>query len=274
MTRDLAAARRDVAEKLSGRSFGPAGQRVVIEEGLSGEECSLLVLCDGRDVRALAPAQDFKRVGDADTGANTGGMGAYAPMAHLSSDLVDEVLDRIIAPTVAELAAREIDFRGVLYAGLMLTDQGPKLLEYNVRFGDPEAEVLVPLYGASLFDLLNGVADGRLGEADAQPSGAAVSVVLASPGYPEDAKPGGVIDGLGQDGQLAEAVEGVRVYHAGTRRDAEGRFVTAGGRVLCVTGVAETLAEARRRAYAGASLVTFGGKVQRTDIARAATGER
>ena len=258
----------DVRDKLSGASFGRAGTTVVIEEGLDGPECSLLVLCDGTDVVALAPAQDFKRVGDDDQGANTGGMGAYAPMRSMTDGQVDQVMRTIIAPTLAELARRSIDFRGVLYAGVMLTSEGPKLLEYNVRFGDPETEVLAPLYGAGLFDLLARVGSRGLGGAAALAAGSAVTVVLASHGYPANPRKGDVIRGLGDDGQLATPLEGVTIFHAGTERDAEGRFFTAGGRVLAVTGVASSMPEARRRAYQAASLVTFEGKVMRTDIAR------
>ncbi|NNN01267.1 MAG: phosphoribosylamine--glycine ligase [Acidimicrobiaceae bacterium] len=267
VTHDLAQARDDVLEKLSGRAFGGAGTTVVIEEGLAGHECSLIVLCDGTDVVALAPAQDFKRVGDADQGANTGGMGAYAPMTSMTPDQVDNVMREIVLPTVAELRRRGIDFRGVLYAGLMLGPYGAKLLEYNVRFGDPETQVLAPLYGDALFDLLKRTSDGRLGGSLAVPSGAAVTVVLAASGYPRRPRVGDVISGLGDDGQLAEEIEGVIVFHAGTQRSAGGVFTTFGGRVLAVTGTGASLEEARRRAYQGAALVTFDGMVMRTDIA-------
>ncbi len=267
VTNDRDEAARDVRDKLQGRSFGSAGTTVVIEEGLDGEECSLLVLCDGTHVTALVPAQDFKRVGDGDEGANTGGMGAYAPMETMTPALVAAVMESIVAPTVRELKVRGIDFRGVLYAGVMLTSKGPKLLEYNVRFGDPETEVLVPLYGSGLFDLLRAVGEGRLDRATAVAKGAAVTVVLASHGYPQGSRKGDVIDGLGPDGQLEEPLEGVTVFHAGTARDPRGRFVTNGGRVLAVTGVGQTLSEARARAYAGASLVDFEGRVMRHDIA-------
>jgi phosphoribosylamine--glycine ligase len=242
---------------------------VVIEEGLDGEECSLTVLFDGSRAFALAPAQDFKRVGDANVGPNTGGMGAYAPMDVMTSELVEDVMARIIAPTVDELHRRAIDFRGVLYAGVMLTSKGPKLLEYNVRFGDPETEVIAPLYGSRLFDLLRGVGEGRL-EVDALgTSQYAVTVVLAAHGYPLHPRRGDVIEGLGRDGQLAQRVEGVSVYHAGTEVDHGGQFLTAGGRVLAITGVGESLRQARERAYEGASLVTFEGRVMRSDIALA-----
>ena len=267
VTDDLDEATRDVTSKLRGHSFGAAGRTVIIEEGLVGEECSLLVLCDGSDVVALAPAQDFKRVGDGDVGANTGGMGAFAPMAAMTPDLVARVLDEIVAPTVAELKRRAIDFRGVLYAGVMLTPRGPTLLEYNVRFGDPETEVLVPLYGSGLYDLLARVGEGRLAGATPTPSGAAVTVVLASHGYPQGSRRGDVISGLGTNGQLARAIDGVTVYHAGTALDVSGRFVTHGGRVLAVTGVGDTVVDARRRAYEGAALVNFEGRVMRRDIA-------
>jgi phosphoribosylamine--glycine ligase len=271
VTSDLETARRDVKEKLSGAAFGEAGTTIIIEEGLVGEECSLHVLCDGTNVVALAPAQDFKRVGDHDQGANTGGMGAYAPMGKLTLDQVDEIMERIIEPTVRELARRGIDFRGVLYAGVMLTERGPSLLEYNVRFGDPETEVLVPLYGDELFELLLRTAEGRLGGARFSPRGAAVTVVLASEGYPQHPRTGDVIEGLGPDGQLARGDSNIVIFHAGTARDDQGRFVTNGGRVLAVTGIADTLGEARSRAYEGAGLVTFRGSVRRSDIALLAT---
>ena len=269
VTDDFDEACRDVKEKLGGVSFGDAGTTVVIEEGLEGEECSLTVLFDGEHAYALAPAQDFKRVGDANAGPNTGGMGAYAPMEIMTPGLIDEVMSSIIAPTVGELHKRDIAYRGVLYAGVMLTSRGPKLLEYNVRFGDPETEVIAPLYGARLFSLLRGVAEGSLDESSLGSYQCAVTVVLASHGYPVSARHGDVIEGLGPDGQLASAIEGVTVFHAGTALDDEGRFVTAGGRVLAITGVANTMGEARDRAYAGASLVTFEGRVMRHDIALA-----
>jgi phosphoribosylamine--glycine ligase len=268
VTSDFDEACCDVRDKLSGSAFGAAGTTVVIEEGLDGPECSLTVLCDGAHTLALAPAQDFKRVGDGDRGANTGGMGAYAPMNAMNDTQVDAVMVSIVEPTMRELHRRGVEYRGVLYAGLMLTPTGPKLLEYNVRFGDPEAEVLAPLYGGGLFDLLCNVAGGSLKGASSPSTGSAVTVVLASHGYPASARHGDVIHGLGDDGQLESPIEGVVIFHAGTKRDERGRFVTAGGRVLAVTGVAATMTEAHRRAYRGASLVTFEGKVTRSDIAQ------
>jgi len=270
VTDDFDEAALDVREKLSGSSFGAAGTTVIIEEGLDGRECSLIVLCDGTNVVALSPAQDFKRVGDDDQGANTGGMGAYAPMGSMTPDQVERVMGVIVAPTVEELRHRGIDYRGVLYAGVMLGSRGPQLLEYNVRFGDPETEALVPLYGDSLFDLLERTASGRLSGALVEPRGAAVTVVLAASGYPQDPRRGDLIRGLGPDGQLAEPIEGVIVFHAGTQRNAQGDFVTSGGRVLAVTGTGDSIDEARRRAYRAATLVTFDGKVMRSDIARGA----
>ncbi|MGC2485270.1 MAG: phosphoribosylamine--glycine ligase [Acidimicrobiales bacterium] len=271
VTSDLNEAKEDIADKLSGKAFGVAGRTIVLEEGLVGEECSLHVLYDGTDVVVLASAQDYKRVGDQDAGANTGGMGAYAPMSSFGDAQVSDVTRTIIAPTLKELTLRGIDFRGVLYAGLMMTAAGPKLLEYNVRFGDPETEVLAPLYGDDFYDLLAKTAAGELAGATATAQGASVTVVLASEGYPETSRTGDVIDGLGADGQLATPMDNVIVFHAGTKRDDQGRFVTTGGRVLAVTGLGATIAEARDRAYAGADLITFQGSVRRSDIALAAS---
>ena len=270
VTHDINEARDDLRAKLSGAAFGDAGTTVIIEEGLDGEECSLLVLCDGTRALPLVPAQDFKRVGDGDQGANTGGMGAYAPMTAMTADQVELVMEHIVAPTLDELSRRGIDFRGVLYAGVMLTSKGPKLLEYNVRFGDPETEALVPLYGEELFEMLLETGEGRLTRTPVVTKDFAVTVVLASYGYPQDPRFGDVIEGLGADGQLANPVEGVSVFHAGTARDPHGRFVTAGGRVLALTGVGASIREARERAYQAAALVTFEGRVMRHDIALAA----
>ncbi|MDE2281140.1 MAG: phosphoribosylamine--glycine ligase [Actinomycetales bacterium] len=268
VTDDLGAAAADVRDKLSGAAFGDAGTTVVIEEGLLGVECSLLYLCDGTNATALAPAQDFKRVGDGDAGANTGGMGAYAPMDAARGPVEAAVRTTIVEPTLAELARRGIDFRGVLYAGVMLTESGPKLLEYNVRFGDPETEAIMAVVDGDLFECLGTIGRGA-GAPDLASAGYAVTVVLASPGYPERPRTGGVIEGLGEDGQLASPLEGVVVFHAGTVRDDAGRFVTAGGRVLAVTAVASSIDAARALAYEGCARITFEGMVMRTDIAAA-----
>jgi phosphoribosylamine--glycine ligase len=273
VTDDRAEAEADVVAKLSGAAFGPAGRRVVVEEGLVGVECSLLALCDGTDVVALPPAQDFKRVGDDDRGPNTGGMGAYSPVPEVDGALVDRLLDEAVAPLVAGLRARGIDYRGVLYAGLMLTAEGPRVLEFNVRFGDPEAQVVLGRLEGDPVDLLAAVAEGRLrtvAPPRARP-GASVCVVLAAAGYPGEVRAGDPISGLGPDGQLEVPVDGVTVYHAGTRRDPSGGpFRTAGGRVLGVTALGPTLEEARRRAYVAVDAVGFDGAQHRHDIARAA----
>ena len=266
----LAEAIADVEAKLSGAAFGAAGRRVVIEEGMAGPECSLMALCDGRHVVALAPAQDAKRLGEGDAGPNTGGMGAFSPIPALDAADVDSLMDTAVEPLLAALRIRGIDSRGVLYAGLMLTDEGPKVLEYNVRFGDPEAECVLVRLASDPFELLASVAGGSLQDAPRFTDDAAVCVVVASPGYPGATETGGLISGLDQRGQLEVPIEGVTVFHAGTARDAEGRFVTAGGRVLGITAVARGPEEARRRAYAGVAGIGWPGAQVRTDIGAAA----
>ncbi len=270
VARTLDEARADVSAKLSGTAFGDAGRHIVIEEGLEGEECSLLVLCDGTRAVPLVPAQDFKRIGDGDVGPNTGGMGAYAPMPQVSPGAVDRLMDTAVLPLVGELQRRGIDYRGVLYAGLMLTRDGPKVIEYNVRFGDPEAQVVLALLASDAAELFLAVADGDLvGSAPPTFSGdAAVCVVLASQGYPEHPRTGDTIEGLDTLGQSVAAVDGVTVFHAGTgRHSPDGPFHTAGGRVLGVTATATTLAEARERAYAAAAPIDWEGMQMRHDIA-------
>jgi phosphoribosylamine--glycine ligase len=248
---------------LSGESFGDAGRRVVVEEALVGPECSLLVLCDGTRIAALAPAQDFKRIADDDEGPNTGGMGAYSGVPSVDDRVIDGVLDQAVEPLVGALRRRGIDYRGVLYAGIILTPDGPRILEYNVRFGDPETQVVVPRLTEDLTGLLAEAAAGRLRTEPRFSTDAAVCVVLASEGYPGPPRTGDRIDGL----DAAAAVEGVTVFHAGTALDAEGAFVTAGGRVLGVSAMAPTMAEARRRAYAAVDLIGWDGMQYRTDIA-------
>ncbi len=267
VTTTIEEAEADVEAKLSGAAFGEAGRRIVIEQGLTGTECSVQVLCDGKHVAPLAPARDFKRLEDADRGPNTGGMGAYSPSLEADDDVVDAVLDRAIEPLVGELQRRGIDYRGVLYAGVMLTDEGPMVLEFNVRFGDPEAQVVLPRLADDPVDILAAVAEGNLRDAPRFVADAAVCVVQAAAGYPGVVRHGDEISGLGADGQLADAVPGVTVFHAGTARSAAGRFVTAGGRVLGLTAVAPTLVEARRRAYLATSRVSWPGCRYRTDIA-------
>jgi phosphoribosylamine--glycine ligase len=265
VTDDRDAAEADVRAKLSGAAFGDAGRRVVIEEGLVGPELSVMAVCDGERAVALAPAQDFKRVGDGDRGPNTGGMGSYSPVPGAAGDgVVEVVMDRAVRPTLAALRDRGIDFRGVLYAGLMLTDSGPKVLEFNVRFGDPETQVVLPRWEGDVTAVLAAAAAGDLSSVGA-PSfgeGAAVCVVLAADGYPEAPRSGARIDGLDK----AAGVEGVEVYSAGV---GDG-LVTAGGRVLGVTAVGPTIALARQRAYDATGFVSWTGMTYRTDIAAAA----
>jgi phosphoribosylamine--glycine ligase len=273
VARTMAEARADVEAKLSGASFGEAGRRIVIEEGLAGEECSLLVLYDGTTAVPLLPAQDFKRIGDGDRGPNTGGMGAYAPMPHVPPAQVDDIMATAVEPLLAALHRRGIDYRGVLYAGLMLGDEGPKVIEYNVRFGDPEAQVVLPLLAGDAAELFMAVATGTLGRVGppAFSGDAAVCVVMASPGYPEQPRPGGTIRGLDATGQSTAPVEGVTVFHAGTSRsDPAGPFATAGGRVLAVTAVAPTLARARANAYTALAPISWEGALVRRDIAAGA----
>ncbi|HET6832962.1 MAG TPA: phosphoribosylamine--glycine ligase [Acidimicrobiales bacterium] len=267
VTARLDEAEDDVRAKLAGESFGDAGRTVVIEEGLTGPELSVLAICDGRRAVPLAPAQDFKRVGDGDTGPNTGGMGAYSPVPLAGGDVVGTVMDRFVEPTLVELRRRGIDYRGVLYAGLMLTPEGPRLLEYNVRFGDPEAQVVLPRLTSDLAELLVAAAAGDLRRSPGPAFGddACVTVVLASEGYPGDVRRGDVIEGI--DG--AAALDAT-VFAAGVARDADGRLVTAGGRVLAVTGTGATVAAARRHAYAAAGCVSWPGMHYRKDIARSA----
>ena len=267
VTDSLAEAEADVAAKLSGDSFGSAGRRLVIEEGLTGPECSLLVLCDGIRLAPLAPAQDFKRRDDGDDGPNTGGMGAFSPVPSVDDSLVAALVDEAVAPLVTALRARGIDYRGVLYAGLMLTATGPKVLEFNVRFGDPETQVVLPRFDGNLCALLAEAAAGALSTVPRFTPEPAVCVVLASEGYPEFPRTGDPVVGLDDAGSLP----GVTVFYAGTRADPDsGAVVTAGGRVLGVTALGGTLDEARSRAYAGVAAVGWPGMHYRSDIALAA----
>jgi phosphoribosylamine--glycine ligase len=265
VTESLAEAKEAVRAYLSGEAFGAAGRTVVIEEGLTGPELSLLVLCDGRADSAtpLAPAQDFKRIGEGDTGPNTGGMGAYSPVPFVGPDLVEEVLAKAVLPTLHALEGRGAPYRGILYAGLMLTPEGPKILEYNVRFGDPECQVVIPRLASDLGAHLRESAEGRLRTPVVWRDEACVTVVLAAEGYPASPRGGDEILGL----EAAGEVEGVNVFHAGTKRNEEGVVLTSGGRVLNVTAVGAGLAEARARAYAAAGLISWPGVQYRRDIA-------
>jgi phosphoribosylamine--glycine ligase len=260
-------ARDAVRAYLSGEAFGDAGRRVVIEEGLTGPELSILAITDGTRAVALAPAQDFKRIGTGDTGPNTGGMGAYSPVPIAGQDVVDGVMAHAVEPTLAALRRRGIDYRGVLYAGLMLTPDGPKVLEYNVRFGDPETQVVLPRLSSDLGELLAQAAHGHLRDEPQFGPDAAVTVVCAAEGYPAAVRTGDVIQGL----DAAAQVPGVRVYCAGVAAGPQGELVTAGGRVLSVTALAPTVDAARNRAYAAVAHIDWPGRQYRTDIAAGGT---
>jgi phosphoribosylamine--glycine ligase len=249
-----------------------AGHRVVVEEYLDGPEVSLFCVTDGSTVVPLAPAQDFKRVGDDDAGPNTGGMGAYAPLPWAPSTLVDEVVKTIVQPVVDEMASRGATFSGLLYAGLALTSRGPMVIEFNARFGDPETQVVLPLLASPLSRLLAASATGTLAEHPPLQwrDGSAVTVVVAAEGYPAGPRSGDRIDGI----TAAEEVPGVTVLHAGTAIDETGALVTSGGRVLAVTAVADDLAGARESAYRAVDCIAIRGAHHRSDIAlRAARGE-
>ena len=266
VTESVAEARDAVRSYLSGDAFGDAGRTLVIEEGLTGPEISLLVLCDGSlDGMPMAPAQDFKRIGERDEGPNTGGMGAYSPVSFADASLVDEVMELAVRPTLAHLAARGIAYRGVLYAGLMLTPDGPKVLEYNVRFGDPECQVVIPRLAGDIALHCLEAASGALSTPVRFTDDTCVTVVLAAAGYPELPRRGDPIEGI----DAANAIEGVEVFHAGTAIDADGRLVTAGGRVLDVTATGSTVSEARARAYKAAERIQWSGMQFRRDIAAA-----
>jgi len=268
VTESLSEARDAVRAYLSGDAFGDAGRRVVIEEGMRGPELSLLVVCSGIPDSAtpLAPAQDFKRIRDGDAGPNTGGMGAYSPVPIAGRELIDEVMETAVQPTLHALAAQGVAYRGVLYAGLMLTPDGPKVVEYNVRFGDPECQVVLPRLTSDLGALLHAAASGdRELEANFGDD-ACVTVVMASEGYPASSHAGDPIEGI----EAASALDGVTVFHAGTGRDERGGLVTASGRVLDVTAVAPTVEQARARAYEACELIHFPGMQYRRDIAAAA----
>jgi phosphoribosylamine--glycine ligase len=244
------------------RRFGT--ERVVVEEHLEGEELSLLALCDGRRALPLASAQDYKRIFDGDRGPNTGGMGSYSPVPEIDAARGEEICQAVHQPLLEELARRGIPFQGVLYAGLMLTAEGPKVLEFNVRFGDPETQAILPRLRSDLLALIERATDrgGLEGiELEWAPE-AAVTVVLASRGYPQSSSEGDVITGLDVTPR-----PGVYVTHAGTARSQSGEVVTAGGRVLNVTGLGADVADARAAAYAAADMIQFEGKQMRRDIA-------
>ncbi len=249
----------EAEEAIADAEDGP----LVVEEFLEGEEASLFALVDGETAVPLASAQDHKRVGEGDTGPNTGGMGAYAPAPVLTAELQERAMDEIVRPTARALAAAGTPFSGMLYAGLMLTAEGPKLIEYNVRFGDPECEAIMPLIDGDFAELLHSVATGRLAEIDPPrllPKHS-VTVIVAARGYPGTPASGGAIRAI----EAAETVEGVTVFHAGTASRGGG-LIAKGGRVLAVTAVAETFANARARAYRAVDAIDFADGFHRRDI--------
>ncbi len=249
-------------EEAFGGAFGDAGAEVVIEEFMAGEEASFFILCDGTDCLPIGTAQDHKRVGDGDTGPNTGGMGAYSPAPVLTQVLQDQVMAEIVRPTVAEMARRGTPFQGVLYAGLMIENGRARLVEYNVRFGDPECQVLMMRLGAQALDLIIACAEGRLSETAVNWAGDhALTVVLAAKGYPGDYEKGSVIGGL--DALPEDSTH--MVFHAGTALK-DGALVATGGRVLAATGRGATLADAHARAYALADAIDWPGGFYRRDI--------
>jgi phosphoribosylamine--glycine ligase len=263
---DRAGAEAAIVSAMVEHRFGGAGDRVVLEEFLVGREASYFVLADGTTMMPLGSAQDHKRVNDDDKGPNTGGMGAFAPSPLVTAEVERRVLSQIVSPVLEGMAAEGHPFRGFLYVGLMLTSEGPKIVEFNVRFGDPEAQVVLPMLDEDLSTLLWATAAGALPDRPARCSNQPhVGVVLASGGYPDAFETGKPIEGLDE----AERTPGALVFHAGTRRR-EGRIVTAGGRVLTVVGRGTTHAEAIDVAYRAAACLTFSGMHYRRDIGRKA----
>jgi len=263
VTDSLAEAEEAVAERLVEQRFGSAGSSVLIEEFLDGEELSLIAFCDGTTAIPCEPAQDYKRVFDDDRGPNTGGMGSYSPVPACPPDLAAEITHDVIEPMLAETARHGAPFVGALYAGLALTSRGPRVIEFNARFGDPETQALLPRLESDLGEVCRAAAAGELAGTELRWSrDASVCVVLAAPGYPDDPRIGDEISGL----EAASAMRGVHVFHAGTRAQ-DGHVLTAGGRVLAVTALGDSFAAARALAYEAAGKIDFDGKHVRTDIA-------
>ncbi|HTL94616.1 MAG TPA: phosphoribosylamine--glycine ligase [Gemmatimonadaceae bacterium] len=264
IARTLGEADRAIDEMLVGHSFGEAGNEILVEEFMDGEELSLFVLTDGTRVVPMLPAQDHKRLLAGDTGPNTGGMGAYAPLSLATPALVDEIIQRIVRPTLRAMRAAGSAFSGLLYAGIMVTPDGtsPRVVEFNCRFGDPETEALLPLLAEPLLPRLLGVASGEADESPLRWTGRhAVTTVVAASGYPDTPRLGDAIT------LPSSAGADVHVFHAGTARASHGRLVTAGGRVFAVTAVADTLAGAQRSSVRTASAIEFAGSQYRADIA-------
>ena len=260
---NIAEAEQALRQMLSERIFGPAGDEVLIEERIEGPEASVLAFCDGQTLAIMPVAQDHKRVFDHDEGPNTGGMGAYAPAPVVTQTLLHDIRETILMPALRGMAAEGVPFSGVLYAGLMLTKDGPRVIEFNCRFGDPETQVILPLLESDLLDVLLACANGTLDRCmPIWRRGSAVAVVAASGGYPAEYHKGRAIAGLAE----AAALPDTMVFHAGTRLLPDGRTLTDGGRVLAVTSVGDTFAQARVRAYAGIERISFDGMHYRRDI--------
>jgi phosphoribosylamine--glycine ligase len=261
-------AEKALADIMVSKVFGSSGSSVVIEEFLQGQEMSILSFVDGETVRPMPAAQDHKQVYDNDQGPNTGGMGTYSPLPHIPQSVIDEAIETIIKPTAKAMVSEGRPFRGVLFAGLMITPEGPKTIEFNARFGDPETQVVLPKLETDLVDIFLATINGRLDQMDIRWSEqAAVCVVAASGGYPASYPKGLRIEGLnGAEGQSDSTI----VFHAGTAVNEEGHLVTNGGRVLGVTGLGKDIAEARANAYAEVDRIRFEGKHYRTDIAKKA----
>ena len=265
VTESIADARDAVRSYLSGSAFGDAGRTVVIEEGMTGPELSLLAVCNGDPDGAvpLAPAQDFKRIGEHDEGPNTGGMGAYSPVPLVAPGDEAGLMEQFVFPTLRHLATQGAEYRGVLYAGLMFTPTGPKLVEYNIRFGDPECQVVLPRLTSDLAELLHAAAAGAPLPDPKFSGDACVGVVLAVEGYPASPRTGDVITGL----DAAARVNSVTIFHAGTEFGPNETLVTAGGRVLDVVATGPTIADARAQAYEAAATIEWPGVYFRRDIA-------
>lgn len=255
-----------VREIMEDRKFGAAGNAMVVEEFMTGRECSVLAFVDGKHIKLMSSAQDHKRAGDGDTGLNTGGMGTFSPSPFYTPEIDRLGWERIYQKTVDAMAAEGRPFKGVLYFGLMLTAEGPKVVEYNTRFGDPEAQVVLPRMKTDIIDVFEAVIDGTLDQIDLQfEDNAAVCVVLASDGYPVHYEKGKIIHGL----ENFDGKDGYYVFHAGTKFDENGNVVTNGGRVLGVTAKGATLKEARANAYKACDWITFDNKYLRHDIGKA-----
>ncbi|MGG3874495.1 phosphoribosylamine--glycine ligase [Brevibacillus laterosporus] len=264
----LEEAEEAIRQIMQDSKFGQAGSRVVIEEFMRGEELTLLSFIDGETVKPMIPSQDHKTVFDGDKGPNTGGMGAYAPVPQVKNSDIQHIIDKIVQPMASAMVKEGIPFRGVLYTGLMLTEDGPKVVEFNARFGDPETQVTLPLLETDLVDIVMATINGTLADLDIKWSKqSAVTVVMASPGYPGDYPKGAVISGL--DVSVADSPEEDKqemVFHAGTKQEA-GHFVTNGGRVLAVTALGDSLQLAKEKAYQAVANISFTGAHYRRDIA-------